>query len=58
MALKALFFPGSPPHEQEVSLHSRGILVKKVIFIEKGFTFVMHGHQEKNDVTIEIICGF
>ena len=35
-----------------------GILVKKVIFIEKGNTHVMPGHQEKIDVTIEIITGF
>ena len=27
----------------------------KVIFIEKGNTHVMPGHQEKIDVTIEII---
>ena len=37
---------------------NRGILVKKVIFIEKGNTHVMPGHQEKNDVTIEIIIRF
>ena len=35
-----------------------GILVKKVIFIEKGNTHVMPGHQEKIHVTIEIINGF
>ena len=35
-----------------------GILVKKVIFIEKGNTFVMTGHTEKIDVTIEIISQF
>jgi hypothetical protein len=32
--------------------------VKKVLFIEKGNTFVMPGHQEKIAVTIEIISGF
>ena len=35
-----------------------GILVKKVIFIKKGNTHVMPGHQEKIDVTIEIITRF
>ena len=34
------------------------IIVKKVIFVEKGNTHVMPGHQEKNHVTIEIIFGF
>ena len=36
----------------------RGILVKKVIFIEKDNTQVMPGHQEKIHATIEIIIGF
>ena len=37
---------------------SGGILVKKIIFIEKGNTHVMPAHQEKNHVTIEIIIRF
>ena len=50
--------PGKEGHigpEVNDSHHNRGILVKKVIFIEKGNIHVMPGHQEKNHVTIEII---
>ena len=32
--------------------------MKKVIFIEKGNTQLMRGHQERIQVTIEIIIGF
>ena len=46
------------PKKLKVGNDYGGILVKKVIFIEKGNTHVMPGHQEKINVTIEIITGF